>query len=501
MGTNAVGLSINNMTVLNDMAKMAYGSGFREGKNGGNGFIGAILDSEGNPRIVKMLTHGNERKGIGKTAAEMSWFLQKTDNSILQFYSDNAKNLLTRLAERAGVIDQFNAMLNGEGGKPLLSRKFVARAVEMIATQGKKAEGNTEKFDWNAIGEHRAKTEEVTSGQAIHDSAANLHAAIGKAVNDDREMFTVTDQTIFDDPFETKTPQKGRLMLFNAGKLDRDWKSALLDTLSFASNLFSSVQYHGKEPFDAISIKTTIENFNNVNGGWDSDSTNKLFFDMLKKELKNEIGDPDKPWPSTACKKLQVVKRAVLKAAVCQYAYNAASTLIKDKCRNLNIDTAPIYNKLYNKFMGVKDVSKDINEIDQFEELITYKGLKQNLQSTTMVKLLFEKDMCAMNEQDQQKLKNDPSVDPRKEPANTKPGESSNGTIWSDYQSYFGDDDTRDGIIDVLNKLFSFNTAFLTTEVDNDKNLIFDPNPFNNEYSQTISSYKFETAASIFNNN
>ena len=114
-------------SVLNDIARLSYGSGLFEGRNGGRGRMGLV--TAGNvPRVIKFNTHYHDRGPLGdRQSAEM---LES---------SNQLRELLCNLARRANLPEQtlndIRHRLELDKNKPpksLLERKVVAKVVQRI---------------------------------------------------------------------------------------------------------------------------------------------------------------------------------------------------------------------------------------------------------------------------------------------------------------------------------------------------------------------------------
>lgn len=121
-------LDVAQKTVLQEAARVAYGSGMFEGRAGGKGRMGILRDADGKTRIVKFNTHLSERMSLSPATEQM----RESSNSL--------RTALLDIARSAGV-EHLGAIRNRLGLTPdgmddhsskLLSRSDVAAVVRMI---------------------------------------------------------------------------------------------------------------------------------------------------------------------------------------------------------------------------------------------------------------------------------------------------------------------------------------------------------------------------------
>lgn len=121
-------LDVAQKTVLQEAARVAYGSGMFEGRAGGKGRMGILRDADGKTRIVKFNTHLSERMSHSPVTEQM----RESSNSL--------RTALLDIARSAGV-EHLGAIRNRLGLTPdgmddhsskLLSRSDVAAVVRMI---------------------------------------------------------------------------------------------------------------------------------------------------------------------------------------------------------------------------------------------------------------------------------------------------------------------------------------------------------------------------------
>ena len=116
---------------LNEIARMAWGSGSREGAAGGRGKIGLLVDTTtGKSRIIKYDTH------------LFSWSTADRNNQSQLSAADNLRHQLLTIAQNSGirgeVLEEIRAKLGLERkrgdwhGTDLLDRTVVAQVVAMI---------------------------------------------------------------------------------------------------------------------------------------------------------------------------------------------------------------------------------------------------------------------------------------------------------------------------------------------------------------------------------
>lgn len=126
MGYSA--LSVDVKVTLQEIARLAYGTGKKEGVLGGEGRMGLLVDDDGKARVIKFHTHWSERWTGPSASADMI------------ASSDRLRQMLVGIAQSAGLNDEQMRRvrdrlgLRGDGntaGK-LLDRKDVASVVGLI---------------------------------------------------------------------------------------------------------------------------------------------------------------------------------------------------------------------------------------------------------------------------------------------------------------------------------------------------------------------------------
>lgn len=111
---------------MNEIARMAYGSGIFEGTSGGKGNIGLITGADGQARAIKFNTHFYERGGAA------------TEDQIKSSNALRAQLLTIAESLNSGVMADLRAKLGLKDGedatscKTLLTRQVVASALKMI---------------------------------------------------------------------------------------------------------------------------------------------------------------------------------------------------------------------------------------------------------------------------------------------------------------------------------------------------------------------------------
>lgn len=111
---------------MNEIARMAYGSGIFEGTSGGKGNIGLITGADGQARAIKFNTHSYERGGVA------------TEDQIKSSNALRAQLLTIAESLNSGVMADLRKKLGLKDGedatscKTLLTRQVVASALKMI---------------------------------------------------------------------------------------------------------------------------------------------------------------------------------------------------------------------------------------------------------------------------------------------------------------------------------------------------------------------------------
>lgn len=173
----------SNYSQLMDIARNAYGSGFREGVNGGNGYVGQFTDSNGQTRVVKVLTHRDERKEYAQTAdrtgtAELAAATQQLKARLIELAGGEGTKLggeIKKMLEDAQAKAAAEHMTaSGEDGSVgLLSRRIVAQAVSAIAQSEAVKNENGVAFSWDDVNDKtRAATVKDTTTATVNGALA-----------------------------------------------------------------------------------------------------------------------------------------------------------------------------------------------------------------------------------------------------------------------------------------------------------------------------------------
>lgn len=149
---------------IRDIASLAYGSGFFEKAKGGEGYMGAFVDSHtGNVRVVKMLTHSSEYAAVKKAGGEAAFV--KVNDSLGQS-TQTLKDTLLRIATASKdkkILDKVTELLDD---KPLLSRKLVAKVVNAL-TEGL----DKTQFSWKTAGDEARTFADTRLESVVGDNA------------------------------------------------------------------------------------------------------------------------------------------------------------------------------------------------------------------------------------------------------------------------------------------------------------------------------------------
>lgn len=121
---------------LSDIAKYAYGNGFREGVNGGRGYLAVGTDG----RISKICTHiGSSGKLDNLTNADFRILKEGSDRLVTILYNLAAQKLsgaaLAEVCQKLHVDEKGRPLAEAEGAsrtKQLIGRKIVASVVSLI---------------------------------------------------------------------------------------------------------------------------------------------------------------------------------------------------------------------------------------------------------------------------------------------------------------------------------------------------------------------------------
>ena len=469
----AGGLTRDNMLALRDMARMAYGSGLGEGKNGGKGFVGVIIGNDGAPRIVKMLTQSGERKAMEGTPERMKSFLD--ENEHLRTFSDNAKDLLMKLAKNAGLECDIDKMIQ-ESNKPLLTREIVASAVTTILEKGAIAD-DVDAFTWDEVGRERASTNKHTSAE---DLRADEEAIKSSGQECGRQFFKVVDATLRLDPLAAGTKVE---MLGNIanGKFDRGWIDAAVQMEAFSGRLFSSVTGSDGAVMNPTGL-VDILSASNVDGTFQGDHHDKIFLDAFKHNLfktLNSFGG-DNYVPSDS-EKLRLLKRAFVKAATVRFIYDAIDNIVVKKCKNRfkgsgDIDMDRIHATLHNKLLGLGKENNDPIDEALSGNLAGVMDESTPEKAKQILKLAYG-DYCLTFDEEVGGVE-----DLGKDPRESRPisGTDKTTSDWDtllDYVDPSSDDSMivgkrdefasiKSGVVNLLNGVSSFVASFLTERSD-----------------------------------
>ena len=393
-----IGMSHAQAEDLMAIAKMAYGS--REGAKGGEGYIGAFADSSGKVHLAKLMTHWSEYKGVkGKEADYLNKMSNAPDGKEC---AETLRGATTRLCDR--LIDIARAvgkekevaellqMKQGDDGRtsypPLLSRKIAARVVETIAGSDGKTKTNLTmrsdaltsgdstkdtvqgyyQFDWETIGEKRAKTIDVTSAKAVVEEFANK----GGVEKSERrgELSNLWDETPLDKNeiayFECIKQMEGKEKLseispdlVNAArkgqsarlermieKLDFDpsMKRAYGTIMSRMINLRSAV---GEVAGDRRGFQVNSDNLfigDGIDAPFANEEAKEAFFYMLRKGLMECVEGIKKgngsEAPITPRELEDFMFKASCKAFICATAFDALSSKLKSDKLKVGSDGA-----------------------------------------------------------------------------------------------------------------------------------------------------------------
>lgn len=124
-------LTVDARSTLQEIARMAYGSGLFEGTSGGKGRMGVLCDANGKARIIKFNTHVGERL-FGDSLSENSLMLESSNRlrTMIKSIADGAgldAAILKEIYNKLG-IDKEGTVVTTD----LLSRKIVAKVVNLI---------------------------------------------------------------------------------------------------------------------------------------------------------------------------------------------------------------------------------------------------------------------------------------------------------------------------------------------------------------------------------
>lgn len=210
---------------LRTIANLAWGSGWFEGKKGGNGTLGLMRGPNGEPRVFKCLTHSSERTAFAKN---------DSGRDVLAKACDELRLELQRLATAAGMDEEdVAALFKDVPADRLLSRKIVARAVTAI---GKANQGGDV---WTG----------VTGAGTVGDTALSLvDDNLSLEKYGDKGFKALEDAALAPTTYGTARTGTAAAEQIKAGYIGDEWREALCAAADFVGNVLPKAQTNGIGP-------------------------------------------------------------------------------------------------------------------------------------------------------------------------------------------------------------------------------------------------------------
>lgn len=303
--------SMNVLSSVRDIASLAYGSGAFEGAKGGEGYMGAFVDSTtGQVRVVKMLTHRSEYGAVKKAGGEESF---AAAHEALRESTQTLKDTLLKIAEKHGnakVIDQVKNLVDG---KPLLSRKIVAQVVNVL-TQ----DVDAYEFSWKDAAK-QAKTMKDTTLDSVMDENSRIDRNEQTIGDRFKAMGAELDAEIKD---TVATSLADSVTKIRAGRFDQGWRSAFREVAGAMSDrlngIFRNTSFLNTVDVNAIRLNDTEAMIYTPSV--------KVFHQVLRSTVADEIEKHGK-FPLDDTQKMRIMSRAFKKAFIISHVKAAADKM------------------------------------------------------------------------------------------------------------------------------------------------------------------------------
>lgn len=317
---------------IQDIAAQAYGSGIFEKEKGGQGYMGAFVDSKtGQVRVVKMLTHRSEYNAVKKAGGEANF---AAVNSAIADSSKTLKDVLLKIADQRGDKAVLEKVTNLLVDKPLLSRKVVAQVVNAL-TEGLD-EGY---FSWNDAKAYKktfADTSFETVRAQVEDANNSRNTDEGRINTLSSDFDVPIDQLgIQEDPSKVAVDAKDMAGKIRNGVFDQGWCRSFDKVYEvMTGNLNGLFKYGFGEASTQsaqlfLGMKVDEEPFM-----YTSDKPRATFHKVLRETLAKDIEKLDN-FPPTENQKVRLMARAIKKAYVIARVQTAALEKLKQLEENL----------------------------------------------------------------------------------------------------------------------------------------------------------------------
>lgn len=366
--------SMNVLSSVRDIASLAYGSGAFEGAKGGEGYMGAFVDSTtGQVRVVKMLTHRSEYGAVKKAGGEANF---AEAHAALKESTQTLKDTLLKIAEKHGNAEVSARVKDLVADKSLLSRKIVAQVVDVL-TQGVDADD----FSWKDAAK-QAKTMKDTTLGCVMDENGRIDRNELSVGDRFKAMGFELDAEIKD---TVATSLEDSVAKVRAGRFDQGWRTAFREVAGALSDRLNGL-FRNASYLDAVDVNTV--RLNDTESMMSNPSV-KVFHQVLRSTIADEIEKRGR-FPLNDTQKLRIMSRAFRKAFIISQVKAAADKMLDnltEKFPNTSmhknreaaigsararLDNIDNLIKGYDVHFGFKALSEDeINPTEKFSVLGT----------------------------------------------------------------------------------------------------------------------------------
>lgn len=311
----------NMLSSIRNIASQAYGSGFFEKENGGEGYMGAFVGSDGSVRVAKMLTHRSEYSAVKKAGGEAQF---ADAHRAMADSCAVLKDVLINIAKKSdnqSILDSVNHLLEG---KRLLDRKVVAKVVTEL-TKGL----SKEDFSWKEAAKG-ARTFGDTTLNTVTKAYDEVKTSIAPG-KDVETRFTRLTADLLREEVQDATSAHDCAEQIRAGKFSRSWlNSPIYNALNYSllcqlEGLFGS--NYGSDGFTVSSVELSASRLDmNVESAKENEPA-RIFHRVLREALADEV-EAKGEYPLSGDQMLRLMARAYKKAYVMTRVYTMAKSVI-----------------------------------------------------------------------------------------------------------------------------------------------------------------------------
>lgn len=379
--------SDNMLSSIKSIASQAWGSGTFEGKKGGEGYMGALVDSTtGNVRVVKMLTHRKEYGAVKSQGGEAAFASAHAD---LAESTRQLKETLMTLARASGSDDVFAKVSNLVEGKPLLSRKIVAKVVDAL-TEGL----DRDDFSWEA-----AKRDAQTYADTTLATVSAENAALDDGTSVTNARFAKMGHDLNVEIADTvATSVADSAAKIRAGRFDQGWRNAFATVVTTMGDRLNGLVRGSVGELSFAGIEVNAKD--NMMLGEDQ----RLFHRIFREEVAKAVEKLD-AFPLNETQKLRIMAKAFKKAFVLAQVARAAQRMIDEIARRfpsteLHPNRAAAYENARARINDLKALSQG------FETHFGFNQLKNDVQlngqygadMVTLVRQVFSCDTITIGD-------------------------------------------------------------------------------------------------------